>query len=154
MKLPHLLFAFVLLFAFCDPPDPYHYDVSCFIELKKDPCFGFCPVYSIKIDGKGNANYNGDKNVSKVGAWNQVLSPEVTNELFSAFETADFWQFEDEYTAQVTDLPTTWVTFSNGEKSKTIKDYWGAPDTLKALEAMVEEIAESDDGWTQEIGGD
>ncbi|MEZ4932349.1 MAG: DUF6438 domain-containing protein [Saprospiraceae bacterium] len=152
MKLPYSLFALVLLVASCEPPDPYLYDATATIELKKDPCFGFCPVYSIKIDGKGNATYDGQKNVEKVGTWYQTLSPEETNDLFDAFENADFWQFENEYTAQVTDLPTTWVTFILDEKNKTIKDYYGAPEGLKKLESMVEAIVENEENWSQDVG--
>lgn len=152
MKLPYSLFALVLLVASCEPPDPYLYDATATIELKKDPCFGFCPVYSIKIDGKGNATYDGQKNVEKVGTWYQTLSPEETNDLFDAFENADFWQFDNEYTAQVTDLPTTWVTFILDEKNKTIKDYYGAPEGLKKLELMVEAIVENEENWSQDVG--
>lgn len=144
--LPLLLLT--LLFAACET-DPYVYEASTFVELKKDPCFGACPVYAFKIDGKGNATFNGLRFVGKEGDWHQKFSPEVTNELFKTFEAADFWQFEDEYTATVTDLPTTWLTLQLGEKSKTIKDYFGAPPELKELEAKVEAIAETDDGWVK-----
>ena len=54
--------------------------------------------------------------------------------------------------AQVTDLPTTWVTFSDGTTKKSIKDYFGAPEALKNLEKMVEAIAEQDDGWVKDSG--
>ena len=38
-----------------------------------------------------------------------------------------------------------------GDKSKTVKDYYGAPENLKNLEKLVEGIAESDDGWSEPI---
>jgi hypothetical protein len=129
------------------------YLATHYIELKKDPCFGFCPVYKIKITGDGKAVYNGKKNVEKEGVWYRTLSAEQTKALFKAFEEADYWSFRDEYTAQVTDLPTTWTTFSLGEKNKTIKDYYGAPKELKALEEMVAQIAEEEDGWKHDTEG-
>ena len=146
MKKYLYLLAFAVLFAACDP---YHYGESTFIELKKDPCFGVCPVYSFKLDGKGNASFTGTRNVPKQGNWTRILSPEATNSLFKAFEQSNFAQFQDEYTAQVTDLPTTWVTFNNGVINKTIKDYYGSPEALKNLEKLVETIAEEDTGWIQ-----
>jgi hypothetical protein len=149
MKNSFLLFVSVLLFAACDP---YQYDANSAIELKKDPCFGFCPVYSFKVDGKGNATFQGERNVNKEGAWTRTLTPEQTNALFKAFEDANFWQFQDEYTAPVTDLPTTYVTFTHKGQSKTVKDYYGSPPELKNLEKLVEEIAETEEGWSRQAG--
>ena len=144
MKKTFYLLVVAVLFAACDP---YHFDEAAFIELKKDPCFGVCPVYSFKVDGKGKATFSGTRNVTKQGEWTRQLGPGATNALFTAFEQSNFAQFQDEYTAQVTDLPTTWVTFSNGTLSKTIKDYYGSPEALKNLEKMVEPIAEEDTDW-------
>ncbi len=133
----------------CKPADPYHYEGSSYIEMKKDPCFGFCPVYSFRVDGKGNAIFTGERNVSKEGNWLRQLDAVETNQLFESFKNAGFWELENEYTSQVTDLPTTWVTFHLGEMSKTIKDYYGAPENLKVLEKLVESIAETNEGWKQ-----
>lgn len=136
-----------VLFAACNP---YQFDKTASIELKKDPCFGVCPVYSFKVDGEGNATFSGKRNVSKQGEWSRKLSPEATNALFKTFEESNFDQFQDEYTAQVTDLPTTWVSYQNGAVSKTVKDYFGSPKALKELEKLVETIAEEDTDWKQD----
>ena len=144
MKKTFYLLVVAVLFAACDP---YHFDEAVFLELKKDPCFGVCPVYSFRLDGKGNGSFTGTRNVSKQGDWTRKLSPQATNALFTAFEQSNFAQFQDEYTAQVTDLPTTWVTYSNGVINKTIKDYYGSPEALKNLEKMAETIAEEGDDW-------
>jgi Domain of unknown function (DUF6438) len=138
--------AIAILLSACDP---YQFDEATVIRLKKDPCFGVCPVYSFTVNGKGNATFDGTRNVSKVGPWKRQLTPEATNELFKAFEASNFGQFQDEYTAQVTDLPTTWVTYKTTTTEKTIKDYYGAPEALKNLEKLVETIAEEDTDWVQ-----
>lgn len=143
MKIFNLLML-VMLFASCDP---YHFDETVFIELKKDPCFGVCPVYSFKIEGKGIASFTGMRNVEKEGEWSRQLSPDETNAIFSAFQQSKFSEFQDEYTSQVTDLPTTWITYHDGATTKTIKDYYGSPAALKDLEKMVETLAEEDTGW-------
>ncbi len=144
-KIVYLL-AVVVSFTACDP---YQFEETVMIELKKDPCFGVCPVYSFKVDGKGKASFEGTRNVAKQGQWTRQLSPAATNLLFSAFEKSEFSAFQDEYTAQVTDLPTTWVTYNNGSISKTIKDYYGSPEALKNLEKLVETIAEEDTEWVK-----
>ena len=149
MKNIHLILSFTTLLAACNP---YHYDDSSYIEMKKDPCFGFCPVYTFKVDGAGKATFNGDRNVDKEGAWARTLPPGQTNALFKAFEDGNFWDFKDEYTDQVTDLPTTYTTFSHRGQTKKIKDYYGAPEELKTLEKLLEDIAETKEGWVQSNG--
>lgn len=125
------------------------YDESTYLELRKDPCFGLCPVYTFKVDGSGQAHFHGLRNVDKLGHWKRQLTQEEVEALFNAFLKADFWSFSNEYTGEVADLPTTWITFSHNGNTKQIKDYYGAPKKLKELEALVEEIAESSTGWQQ-----
>lgn len=144
MKKIHFSIFLAFLFAACNP-NPF--DETSRIELKKDPCFGVCPVYKFTVDGHGNASFTGIRNVAKEGEWKRKLSPATTKALFTAFEKSNFEQFKDEYTAQVTDLPTTWVTFRHGEMDKTVKDFFGSPEALKNLEKLVETIAEESEGW-------
>jgi len=144
MKNTVLLLALAFLMVACDSKK---YNATSSIKMKKDPCFGFCPVYIFTIDGTGSATFNGERNVDKEGNWTRTLSPEETSALFQAFGNAKFWDFEEEYTDSMTDLPTTWITFSHQGQTKTIKDYYGAPEALKNLEKMVEDIAESGEGW-------
>lgn len=146
MKKILFLFALALGLTSCDP---YQFDQSSSIELKKDPCFGVCPVYSFKMDGKGQASFEGSRNVSKLGKYTRQLSPDETNAVFTAFEQANFSAFQDEYTAHVTDLPTTWLSYKNGTVAKTVKDYYGSPEALKNLEKMVEKLAEEDTDWVK-----
>lgn len=146
MKNTTILIVLALLMVACTTKK---YDASSFIKMEKDPCFGYCPVYIFKIDGTGKASFTGERNVEKQGDWSRTLTPEETSALFQAFENSDFWAFEDEYTDSVTDLPTTWITFSHRGQAKTIKDYYGAPETLKNLEKLVEDIAETGDDWVQ-----
>ena len=56
----------------------------------------------------------------------------------STFEGADFFKFADVYSANMTDLPTTFIYYHNGVENLKVTDYYGAPDTLKALEKDVE----------------
>ena len=42
----------------------------------------------------------------------------------------------NEYTEPITDLPTTFITINN----KKIRDYFGAPETLKELEDLIDQM--------------
>lgn len=143
------LFSMLLAMTLMAACKDEQFDKNSYIELKKDPCFGFCPVYTFRVDGTGKAIFDGQQNVDKYGQWVRQLSKEETASLFNAFAEADFWSFKDEYTDQVSDLPTVWITFSNQGRTKQVKDYFGAPSTLKDLEALVEAIAESNTDWQQ-----
>jgi hypothetical protein len=117
------------------------------IEMSKTVCFGKCPAYKITINEKGEVNYEGQRNVEKIGNYKKQLTPSATDSLFTEFINSDFWAFKDEYTAMVTDLPTTYLSFTLEEKTKKITDYVGAPEKLKMLEGFVEQIANSNEGW-------
>lgn len=132
-----------LLTSACDQNGAGAYDENSNITLQKTDCFGTCPVYTIQIDGSGQAKLEGQKFFDKIGTYQKQLSKEETHQLFTAFANADFWSFKDEYTAPVTDMPTTYVTFENHGKRKKITDYFEAPQKLKDLEALVEAIAGS-----------
>ncbi|MFT4971342.1 MAG: hypothetical protein ACI9XO_002131 [Paraglaciecola sp.] len=142
----NLLFVLTgILFLISCESNPY---VTSSIEMNMGACFGACPVYKITISGDGTVSYDGQKNVPKMGEYNKQLSPEETKTLFDAFAASNFFAFEEEYMSNISDLPTTFISFQNGGKSKKIKDYYGAPDELDALEHRVEEIVNSTE-WTK-----
>ncbi len=65
--------------------------------------------------------------------------------MFKAFEVNDFWSFEDEYTAKVTDLPTTYLTCTVDGKTKMIKMYYNVPADLINLAKLLDSYANSED---------
>lgn len=120
------------------------------ITLEKTECYGTCPVYTITIFGTGKVMYEGKKHVKKEGKYEKELKDNEVSKLFNAFECANFFDFKSEYTDELLmDLPTTYITFEHRGFKKKIKDYVGAPEELKKLEKMVEEISEGDEGWVK-----
>jgi hypothetical protein len=142
------IFACVIVSAFlvinwnCET-DPFTFPASSFIEMSKTPCFGSCPVYSVKIDGKGNVSYNGEKNVKLEGQHEMNFPPDHVNDVFKAFAEGNFWEYKEEYTDNIADLSTTYITFSHDGQTKKITDYYGAPQSLKDLEKKVENLLET-----------
>jgi hypothetical protein len=121
---------------------------SSVIVLEKTACYGKCPVYMITIYGTGKAEYEGKKNVKKLGRYEKQLSRDETMKLFRAFDASNFSDFQSEYDTGATDVPSTLISFLHRGYKKNIKDRMGAPEELKNLERMVEAIAESE-GWTK-----
>jgi len=148
-----LLYISILILSYsCNPPKKVTKSQgendSPVITLQKTMCYGKCPVYTITIHGNGQSVYVGKKNVDKIGKYEKRLEKVEATNLIKAFEEANFFDFQDEYTAKITDLPTTYITFSSKGKTKKIRDYYGAPEELKKLEKLVEDIANSE-GWTK-----
>lgn len=114
--------------------------------MTKTACYGKCPVYKITIQGNGKAIFEGQKNVDKIGKYEKLFSKEEIENLIKKFEEVKFFEFKDEYSAKVTDLPTTYLEFTHKGQTKKIKDYYDAPTELKNLEKMIESIANSS-GW-------
>lgn len=147
MKKLLLLFIAVALFTGCKTVKQTSNTDIAFLTLEKTMCRGQCPVYSMSIFENGLVKYIGEKNVEKIGSFEKTLSNAEIQSLKTTFNQADFFSFEDEYTAQVTDLPSTYISYTLNGRTKKIRDYYGAPDSLKQLEDMLVAVAENQEGW-------
>ena len=68
--------------------------------------------------------------------------------VFSRLIEADLYQYEREYTDNVTDLPTTYLTFEHEGKQKKIKLYYGYPEELGTIVEQLQEVALTK-GWME-----
>lgn len=124
----------------------YRYKAESVIEMRTTPCYGRCPVYSVSIDGLGMANYEGKRFVDREGKHKKQFNAQETNDIFKTFEELDLWKYKDEYVGDVTDLPTTYLTFTHNGKTKKIRMYYDVPAELRALAKQVEEMTKTE-GW-------
>ena len=115
-------------------------DDQLLIQLKKTPCYGTCPVYTIKIDQKGNGIFNGFENTDYTGLYSFRLNNKQLEGLITSFEQSGFFEMEDKYHGYVSDLPTIYLTYQSDGKKKKIMDYYGAPPELKDLEKQIETL--------------
>ena len=115
-------------------------DEDLLIELKRTPCYGYCPVYTIRIAQTGKGLFEGVENVEKTGTFTFTLRQEELVDLENAFQRIDFYRLQNIYYAEVSDLPTTYITYNKGGKRKKIMDYYGAPEELRSLENRIENL--------------
>jgi hypothetical protein len=110
------------------------------ISLEKTSCFGPCPAYKLEIFASGLVLFNGTGNHEMIGKYKSQLDPQALQQLVEKFKTSNFFNFKNSYTADVQDLPTTYLFFKNNGNEKMVQDYSNAPQALKELEKLVENL--------------
>lgn len=110
------------------------------VMMEKTSCMGTCPAYKFEVFLDKTARYHGKAHVENIGNYTATLTDEQLDNLKNSFAEADYFSFANVYSAPLTDLPTTFIYYNNGQQGLKVTDYWGAPDELKALEKEVEEI--------------
>ena len=117
------------------------------ITLSRSGCYGTCPVYSVTLSTKDGIGFYGRSYVAEKGGHSVPADPEKIRALAREFVAADFYSMEDEYTAPVTDLPTTEISIDIDGNKKMVIDYqgtWvGMPAVIKDLEEEVDFMAGS-----------
>ncbi len=113
------------------------------ITLERQPCFGFCPVYTVTLHADGRVEYDGTQNVEATGAQTANVDPATVQALADQMTAAGYFDWEDEYAEMdVTDMATviTSITLSDGT-TKRIRHYYGddnAPAALTELEGQID----------------
>ena len=120
-------------------------------SMKKSGCYGPCPVYEMKIYKNGFVELTAKEHLYLLGDYYTKLPESSVKALVSKFNEAGFFEMENQYTSITKDLPTTWVYFSNEGRQKRIKDYDGAPESLKALEKELSSLLESEDWKKKQV---
>ena len=129
----------LLIFSSCSAPRTIA-DEDVLIELQRTPCYGTCQVYTVKIDKNGKGLFEGVENVDKIGMFSFSLSQDELMEIENAFHQVDFYQLKKIYDAEVSDLPTTYISYNKDGNRKKIMDYYGAPSALRTLENNIESL--------------
>lgn len=75
-----------------------------------------------------------------IGNYESSLHQEDLQKIVQRFRDSNFFKFKNQYTGNVSDLPTTYIYFKDQSNEKTIQDYYNAPEQLKELEQVVENL--------------
>ena len=105
--------------------------------LELTPCYGTCPSYKVTIFDNDSLAYEGMKYVAKEGKVSKQLPKGTVNQLVEKFRGANFFKFNNQYTASMTDFPTTYISFTDNGITKKIMDYYKAPESLRQLEMLI-----------------
>ena len=108
------------------------------ISFQRTPCYGTCPIYKMEILSDGSAFYHGERFVDRIGDYEFTVSQETINYILKKAVEIGFFELEDIYTANITDLPKTITFIKNGKDEKRVIDYYDAPKGLKEFESLVD----------------
>lgn len=106
------------------------------ISLQKTACFGTCPIFKVTIYDDGKTFYFGEKFVKKIGRYNFTLSKKEINSILKKANDINFYDLKNEYSENISDLPSTFTKI----KDKKIRNHIGAPQKLRELEQIIEDI--------------
>jgi hypothetical protein len=117
------------------------------ISLERTACFGTCPVYKITVYSDGKVEYEGKGYVKEKGGRTSRISERDFVRLMKKVDEIGFFELKDRYDGRITDLPTRITTVIKGDVSKTVRNYYGGPESLYALEQLIDEVTNSAQ-WT------
>ncbi len=119
---------------------------SDFVRLSRTACYGRCPVYTVRLFADGRIEWEGKKNVAKVGQARHSISSEAARALLEKFRAQSVWSLCSNYRGPETDHPTADVLVAVGGHEKAIGDYASAaPKWFRELRAKIDEVAEIHD---------
>ena len=121
-------------------------------ELKKvqfhaGMCFGTCPDFTITIKEDRSAVYEANMYNTKKGIFKATIRKEQFDSLRMLIQNSDFFHLKNEYTVQVTDLPSFTLTIQqSGGQTKTIEDYGASgPVKLTKIYNFISSLRDSQD---------
>lgn len=121
------------------------------VSLERRPCFGTCPVYTVRLDGSGAVHFEGRRFVADSGASTGAVPKARVDSLLAELESGGYFEFADRYDAgapgcerYATDLPTVVTEVHLRGRAKRVEhDHGcgGAPETLDSLERRIDDVA-------------
>ncbi len=110
------------------------------VTLKREACFGRCPVYAVQVSSDGAVEFTGERAVLVEGKSTSKLDADAVAKLVARIEGSGFASWNALYaTRLVTDLATVELTY----KGRTIRHYLGdskAPLELTQLEDEIDAL--------------
>lgn len=114
------------------------------IYLRREPCFGTCPMYDATLYRGGRARYTGTRFVERVGAYRGEVTLEDYGRIAYLMDRLGFMALPDSFAARYTDLPGATMAVSRRPGgTKAVHDYgYVGPVELWSLMQVFDGIVE------------
>lgn len=113
---------------------------SLVITLQRTPCFGTCPTFVINVYRSGYATYEGRAHVEREGMFYTHIGADTLSRILADAERSGFYQLNDVYDRDVSDLPSSILRLVGNGKDKRVLARMGTPESFKLLFGRVEEL--------------
>lgn len=124
---------------------------SLFASIDRGPCFGPCPVYSMKIYTSGYVVYTGQNFVKKTGTFTTKLTNEQLMEFVNVAKSLDYMTLDDSYdNPKVTDVQTVTTSIVLDKTRKRVKRRFDYPRGILNYEKLFDNLLESDQ-WIEVV---
>ena len=115
-----------------------------FSSIKREYCFGNCPVYELTIFKNGDAIYHGIANVKLQGWYYSKLDKTALDRLSEKAHEINYIDLDSTYShPQGVDVPYTTTSILINKTLKKVRRQLQYPPKLLSFERVFEEIIES-----------
>lgn len=120
-------------------------------ELRKTPCYGDCPVFTLQVMTDGSLRYDGKKNTDLIGKYTGQPKSDPFFKVGAMAVKARFFNMADFYPEDADsapkDLPRTVTTIDWRGRKKTVTHLGDGPEALVEIETYLEGLI-MDAIWT------
>ena len=111
------------------------------ITLQRQPCFGFCPVYTLAVFEDGTAVYTGIAHVEAVGVRVIEVDEGIIQMITQMADLYGYFDWQDNYDLRLmTDQATVITSIQTADQYKRIVRYDGDPNAPLGLVRIEEQI--------------
>jgi len=116
-----------------------------YVELRRTPCYGRCPVYRVRLYADGRIEWTGETFVKVTGPATAKVASETARALIDKFRAAGYWNLCETYDRRITDVPATITLLHIAGTEKSVFDRAeSAPDWLRESERVIDSLAGTD----------
>lgn len=118
-------------------------DGNVLVRYENNGCSGYCPIFKINVLTDGTMNYQGGRFSLKTGKHSVKLSPDEFAQLQNAVRMANIWEYPARLPNPAHEGTNRSFTVHEGNKRHIVKGSGTLPESLAALEGVLQAIAEA-----------
>jgi len=117
------------------------------VGLKREPCYGRCPSYEVKLYDDGTIKYNGKAHVKNIGYYIAYTSKQAIVNIQTKAEEIGYFGMKRQYPAsgqpQMYDVPQVTTFIKISDREHRITNRHEGPSALFKLEDYIEQQLEN-----------
>lgn len=115
------------------------------ISLRRTPCYGTCPVYTVTFYRTGKADFEATRHLRTLGKFSGEVDPFTYGRLCYLIDNSHFKEMNSSYRGNWTDAATCIVAVTEGKTRTEVSDYgtvgpielWGIQQVIDAIRERI-----------------